>query len=428
MGLVRLGINALSWLEALLPAMVIASFPAALILYALRGLGVHGAAAWLGVAVAIVAAGWFALRRSRAHFMTREQVAILLETRLGLGAALSAAAAGQCEWPSAADHPLRGTFHLRPLTLHLLPLAAAAVIVAAWFIPVPDTAADSDAGGTVTPPWSWLQAEALLEAIEAEDLVDSENLQGFQQQLDSLFSRPADEWFSHSSLEIGDSLNNNLRGGLDGLARDLNAAAALLDQARRLPEAGNREQAEQLQRGLAEAIQRLELGTLPPRQDMLSALSGLDPSAIRQLSAEDWQTLQQQLDNCRSSCATLAAEGENGQALSSIPVVGDAGIESFQMEEGMDFTSDPSQLTPLTLRPDGTEGAAGTREGLPSADRLTGPPLDSMGVRIGQHQDEEHEFRPLQDQTTSATGSGGEAVWRNRLTPEERRRLDTYFQ
>lgn len=426
--LARWCINGLRWAEDLLPAMLIFLIPAAGFLYALRATGLNGAAAAMAVALAVVAAGWFALRRSRAHFLSTAQVTILLETRLGLGAALSAAATGRCYWPTAANHRLGDCFHLRPLPLHLLPFAAVAIVLVAWFIPVPDSAAAPHAGATVTPPWSWLQAEALLEAIEAEAIVESGNLETFRQQLDSLFGRPADEWFSHSSLEIGDSLNDTLRSGLDGLSRDLGAAAALLDQARRLPETGNREMAEHLQRGLAEAIQRLELGTLPPREDLLSALRDLDPSAIRQLSAEDWQNLQQQLDNCRSNCATLAGEGEQGHALASIPVVADAEFAPLHLEAGMDFSSDPNQQTPLTLRPDATEGTTGRREGLPAADHLTGPPLDSSGVRIGEHRDEEPEFRPLYDQAGQQTGSGGEAVWRNRLTPEERRRLDSYFQ
>ncbi len=278
------------------------------------------------------------------------------------------------------------------------------------------------------PPWSWVQAEALLDAIEAEEVVDLETLNPLRQQLDNLFDRPADEWFSHSSLEIGDSLNDHLRGGLESLARDLGSVSALLDQARQMPEAMASEQSQQLQQALADALQRLELGTLPPRQDLLSSLQNIDSSMIRQMSAEDWQRLQQQLDNCRSSCATLASDANGGQALSSFAVVSDSEMESFELREGMDFTSDPNQLTPLTLRPDATDGAAGLHEGLPLANEITGLPLDSMGVRLGEHSIDETPFRPLQDRPAVDAGSGGDTVWRSRLTPEERRRLEAYFQ
>ncbi len=126
--LVRRAINGLRWMEVLLPALVIVSIPTAVLLYGMRIIGAAPHMHVLLTAVALLIACGISLRRSRGHFLVDEQVLVLLETRLGLGARLSTAFEGRGSWPVAADYPLWGLFHIRWLPLHLLPLVAAAVI------------------------------------------------------------------------------------------------------------------------------------------------------------------------------------------------------------------------------------------------------------------------------------------------------------
>ncbi|MBC8008677.1 MAG: hypothetical protein H7067_01105, partial [Burkholderiales bacterium] len=136
-------VNFLGWLDRAAPGVFVVGTVAGFTAYALRRIGSGEATAestgavdgggWLalGVAIGLLAAGGGAWWRARKTFFNAADARALLEHRLGLDSALSAAAAGVAVWPAPA--PIPATLRWRaPNTLGWLAGALALGLAGAW--------------------------------------------------------------------------------------------------------------------------------------------------------------------------------------------------------------------------------------------------------------------------------------------------------
>src|SRR5690606_17985998 len=102
-------------------------------------------------------------------------------------------------------------------------LGALALVATAWWVPIPERI---PARAKVVEPGSWERMEDWLAAIEEEGLVEEEAIKEFESRVEELRNQPEEEWFSHSSLEATDTLEQAL--GME--IRDLAAEMAALDR------------------------------------------------------------------------------------------------------------------------------------------------------------------------------------------------------
>src|SRR5690606_13636184 len=140
---------------------------------------------------------------------------------------------GHGAWP--APRVLPRSLRWSRQRLALPPLAAVAFLsLAGWMPLTQQTAAPFQAP---EEPVAWQEIEAWTETLEESDLFEEEALAQWKEQVHKLRDQPAEEWYSHSSLEAGDNLRENadeairqLQNGLEKAAYPLNLARESLDQ------------------------------------------------------------------------------------------------------------------------------------------------------------------------------------------------------
>jgi hypothetical protein len=238
---------------------------------------------------------------ARHRFVSWEEGLIRLEMKLGLEGALSCALAGVGEWPAGMDR--LGTapagFRWR-LTRAVLPgLLALGVLAASLVVPLGSHA--KMAIGTEEPA-AWGQMEDWLETLEEEEVVDPESAQQVRERIEQLRDRPEAEWFSHHSLEAGDSLKEALGQTIESMGLDLETAeqalAALQSAGTGAAEDGFRKQlAEQYQ----EAAERLKASALRLDPELMAQLAQLDPSQLQQLDPQALEELRERLRKASGS-------------------------------------------------------------------------------------------------------------------------------
>lgn len=412
--------NFAAWLAALLPVVVgWAVLVASGILvcrqadWDLSVVGVLGVIGFLGC---VGWAGW----RVRSEMISKADALAQLDHALGLHNRLTAAAAGVGLYP---DPPLAMTDGLRWNWRRLvLPLGIAfgALVLAAW-VPVSDTLRLPPA---VEAPSSWTEVESWTEQLAEADLVDAATTQAIEEKVTTLREQPTDEWFSHSSLEAGDSLRDQVAGSVRELERELRGAAAalgsLVDSGEMLTDA----ELSKIADSLGEAVAGLELGSLPLNREMLADLKAIDPKRLRQISAEDLAAMKDRLEAGAGVCSAVGSGKGDLGAGGAIVALMDAeaglhGIGGIQRGPG---------TQPVTLNATATELGGGQLEEISNADLGRALPGEVLGLVAGEHDPVEASDGPVAGGAIAEVGSGGDAVWRDNLTPDETEALQRFFR
>jgi len=246
----------------------------------------------LGVAFLMTFVGaWFA---SRDRFVSREQAMVRLEAKLGLNTALSSAAAGVGEWPEEArDSEDLASYRWRWARVLLPGVLAALTFATALLIPMAEITAVV-AGSE--EPGAWGEMDDWLETLEEEEVVDPESVDEVREQIETLRDRPENEWFSHRSLEAGDSLKDSLQKAIQTMGKSLETLDKSLTA---LESTGGGAAEEGLRAELAEqyseAMEQLRSSSLALDPGLMEQLANLDPTQLQQLSAEEMKELQERL-------------------------------------------------------------------------------------------------------------------------------------
>jgi hypothetical protein len=368
---------------------------------------------WFGAA--LTAAALYAWVRARRKFLTTAEALVQIESQLHLHNRLTAAAAGIGEYP--APRQVNTGFNWRWRNI-APPLAASALIVAAAaLVPLSTTSSRSV---PTEQPIAWAQVESWIEQLEQNETVEPQSLEELREQLEQLRDRNAEEWYSHSSLEAGDNLRQQTAQSIQSLQRDLDAAAAALET---LEQQGDRLSASELKsldEALQKAIQGMELGTLPLNKELLSELKELDLSKLVKLTPEQLATMKKRLAECSSVCKECTNPGGPGEA--------DLLVAALNKPGSGGITRGPGSA-PLTFQQEQTETTAGTTEGVKNDDLSRALPGEVLNLSKGEHEvDRMAPTGPVAAGAVRSTGEGGEAVWRNDLTPGEREILRRFFK
>lgn len=404
--------NAGWWLASFLNYSASACFVFACVLLVLRQSGMAPGLAWDGFGAALAICAIAAFLRNRGRFFTSRDAMVRLDVEMGLHSRLTAASSGVGDFPAVV--PAADGWRWRWARV-LVPVAGCALFVlAAAFIPV---GTGRLAGATVEPPSSWTQVETWTEQLDRADLVDRKALEDLREKLDDLKNRPTDEWYSQNSLEAGDNLREQNRDAIRALERDLQSAAMALSAVEQFSEQMSDADMKAVQGAMDKALEGLEMGRMPLNRELLEKLKNADLSKLRTLSPEQMAELKRRLKEGIGVCKNCAG-GEDGDELAlAWPMPG----QSWSVDRG------PGTV-PLELNPQATQLDTKSTQALNGADMDRALPGDVVGLASGEHKVDATAYSGPAAAGAATAGQGGDAVWRDNLTPDERGMLKRFFQ
>lgn len=370
---------------------------------------------WMAGGGLLVAGMLVSALAARRSFSTWRDALVRLEGVHQLHNRLTSAAAGVGAWPPPLERAGDG-LRWRWSTI-LLPVAgAAALLLFAAFVPIRPGATTA---GFIEAPASWTQLEQWIDTLKKEDVVQSEALETLQEQVAELRAQPSESWYSHSSLEASDNLRQQTGQSLRALERELQSASDALAAAGQMKTMSPELSAE-LNKRFADAIHGLELGTLPMNKELLGKLKDLDLSKVRQLTPEELATLKKCLQSGTKACKRCLGESDK-EAEALVLVEGDQ-EGNGGITRGGGPADERYQEKPTDLGTDKVESVA--------SDDLSRAALgDVLGVQQGTHEIDKGNYQgPVPAGAVQSQGDGGEAVWRNQLTPPERDLLQRFYK
>jgi hypothetical protein len=409
--------NFAAWLAVFLPIVFVQGAVASCAILFVRKADAPLQPVWIGCAGALAAAAIVAIALSRRKFFSVADALVRLDAVLHLHNRLTAAAAKIGEWPAPADTAHDG-FRWNWLAI-FTPLAGSALLVAA--------AASVPLGSkTFAPPHpaeqpvAWTQIESWLDKLEAKRLVEEQALEKLREQIEELKKQSAENWFTHSSLEAGDNLRQQMEQSLRELKRDLEKASAALAAAEQLGVQASPEDLKAVSDALQEALKGMELGNLPLDKDTLAKLKDLNPANLKQITPEQLKHLLEQMKDGAKICKLCLNPQADGEGIESGLAMGQDGNGGVNRGPGS---------PPLTLKENPSDLGT-TRTEKIAADELShAAPGEALGVSKGKHEIDPKKYTgPTQAGAVASPGRGGEAVWRNTLTPQEREVLQRFFK
>ncbi|MBC2594414.1 hypothetical protein H5P28_09110 [Ruficoccus amylovorans] len=366
-----------------------------------------------------LALGW-SLWRGRGKYFSRKDALLRLETALGLKNRLSCAAEGIVDWPEPEAYRGRAV-GLRPQAA-LLPLVySGAFILAGLWLPIQPVKAGPVAGDAVEPS-AWTQVADWAELLREERIVAPEEVEKLEEQLDELRNRPQEEWYTQGSLEAGEALRDETRLAMQELARQLQSTSTFLEEMARQqenPMMGSAE-AEQLDQAWLKQLEQLQAGSPGLDPEMMSQLKTLSFSQMSSLSPEQLQQMQERLQQGAGQCGGAAGLSE-------------LDLEAVTLQVRQMGTGAPQRgpgPAPLVMADEGTSLNTATREGVSNQDMRNAALGETVGISSRPGNDEQAETFEggATSGGASSLGTGGDAVWRESYTPDERAILEQYFK
>ena len=388
----------------------------ACVLVMARENNILGSEFWIGYGIGLLACAEWALRRARPGFFTPAEGMVRLESRLRLHNRLSAASAGVGEFPAPQAAPDGYAFRWERIAL---PLAgAAALVLAAANVPLAKRTAVYRPPAT---PVAWTQTAQWIDELKKTEALQEPALAQLRERLEQLQKQPAEDWYSQSSLEAGDSLHGQTQQSIEALQRDLQSALGNLQSLERFSDQTSPAEMKSAHENLASALKGLALGNLPLSADLLSNLKAADLSNSKSLTPAQLEKLKDRLKAGDKACQNCLHPGEMEARLKN------GEVASVTMRPG--GAGGGERSAPLTLNQKPMDLGSAAVAPVASNDLEHAMPGDLMGVGKGEHPVDQTKYAgPAPAGAIRSHGDGGEAVWRNDLTPNEREVLKNFFK
>ncbi len=398
-----------------------------------RGIGVEIAQAWPWAAGAVVVLIIAAVVLAKKHFVGKNAALVRLEAQLHLHNALTVARLGRGAWPEIPDSVVDG-LSWRWSRVGGPFAACATCLLAAFYLPItPDAAA-------VIPdaePQAWQKMDEWLEKLKEEKIITPEAEADQQAKLDALRNQPQEKWFSHESLNASDTLKEQLQREIANMGRNLSNAERSLNALQNYGDKLSEQAKDQMLKEFAEALEQMKSGSLPLDPALLNELSQIDPKNLKSMSKEQLDQLRESLKNKGGKCEGMS-EGfgqEKG-------FFGDENYDSLKNSRHRDnMPVGPGREGPgnggvsrgpgdalLTLSDEENNFGAGKNEGVKSEDFSKAQLGTTLGIQDGKHEVDKTTTGPTAAGTVKSQGQGGEQVWRESLTPEEKAVLKRVFK
>jgi hypothetical protein len=355
--------------------------------------------------------------RCRRRLLSVADGLVRLEDYHHLHNRLTAAAHGVGDWPAALARVEDGWTWDLPRCL-ARPAATILILVIAALVPIRQTSQASTTG--LEEPLAWGEVESWVDALEEELVLEEDPLEDLREQVSDLRARPMQEWYSHSSLEAGDSLREQTAGSMRSLERDLQTAMAGIAAVEQYGEGVPKDLADAWKREMGDALDGLEFGALNLDRELLEQLKALDLNGeFRALTPEELKALKEALARGLKSCQGCLGSGTNAVVALAV---------ACQQWGRGGITRGPG-AAPLFLSEKETRLSGGLAESLTNPDYRRAAIGDTMAVQEGEHEIDESAYQGVTAAgATASLGDGGEAVWTTPLVPEEQEVLTRYFK
>lgn len=407
-------INSVWWLDRFAPLVFGLGIVSAGALLFLRRSEFNAQPFWLIFAATVFLAMIVALLLTRRRFESKSTALVRIESTMRLHTRLTAASAGIGNWPEPRERVRAGLHWQWQRPLSLLIIGVALVLLAAN-LPIEKPAVAQT--HTIQTPASIAQVQQWVEKLRAAKLVEPQALEQVSQEAEALLHQPAEKWYEHSSLEAADHLRDQTGQSLHDLENDL----ASVEQTVNTWQQSNGEIPASIlpsmESQLADALKGLNLGTLPLDARHLAQLKNFDLSKLKQLSPEQLAALKRMLEEGRLKLGEC-----NGKPKYLLPFAVKDG------KPGSGGTGGGGPTAPLTMSKTEAKVGSTKTDTISSADLSHAQLGDLQGLSKGEHKVDQSLYHGETEGGAASTGAGGETVWQNSLTPEEREILKTYYQ
>lgn len=357
---------------------------------------------------------------SRRKFYTQREALVRLDASLRLNNRLTSAADGVGEWPQESENPTPDGLHWRWQRIFVPTLASLAVLLFAANVPIPlDKLGEQH---HKEEPLAWSHIESQVETLKKQDIVSEESLMNLKEQVDQLRKQSSDNWYSHSSLEASDNLQAKANDAIHSLQRDMETMLNTLNAAQQGGDNLSSDQLQQLGAQFNQALQGLQMGTLPLNKETLNQLKNIDPNQLKNLTQQQMQQLQQNMQKGISGCKSCFNPGDGQQEMLNNMIQN----QGQQQPSGHPGGGGPAELG---LKPDETHLDTNRTEHISNDDLSHAAAGDLAGITKGKHNVDQTQYNgPASAGAINGVGSGGEAVWKNQLTPQEREVLERFYK
>ncbi len=423
-------VNAGWLLEQLSPLMVVAGTLAFAVIIWQRSRGVeiqlNQVWPWLVGTVLILVLTSFLLAKRR--FISRQDALVRLESQMHLYNALSVADLGRGVWPELPKQQIDGLqwrwSHVGvPFALYALCLAAA------LYLPITPDAA------SVLPtvePQAWQQMDDWLEKLEEEKIITPEEKEEQAAKIDALRDQEQEKWFSHESLNASDTLKEQLQREIGNMARDMADAERSLNTLQNYASKLSEQAKEQMLKEYSEALEGMKNGGMKLDPQLLKELSQIDPKNLKSLSQEQLNQLRDSLKQKSDSMSEMApskgflgdGEGEDDQLAEGRGGLGEGEGEG---PGNGGITRGPG-TAPLTLSEEENNFGTYKTEAVVNQDMSKAQLGTLLNLQDGKHDVDKTYAGPQAAGRTQNQGQGGQQVWRESLTPEEKAVLKRVFK
>lgn len=408
--------NIAAWLTVFLPIFLGAAIAASCAMLLVRRMGLPPQVVWRSLAGLLAAGAFIAAFWQRRQFFSKDDAMIRLEAALSLHNGLSAALAGVTGWPPPREKTDDG-LEWRWGRIFLPILGGWVLLLAAASIPLPGLSRPPAV--PLQPPPAWAEVQSWIETLEKEAVAEPESLENLREQLDTLLGQEAKDWYDHASLEAGDNLHAETGQAIRDLQQNLQTSAETIAK---MLEASDQPLADSdlkaISQALSGALQNLETGKLPLNKELLKQLQKMDPKALKTLDPKQLAQLEQQLQKGSGACKKCLGDGPAGAMM----VLRKEGSQPGGRGGG-------GGAAPLTGKSDEVNLHTRTTDSISNEDLTRALPGEVVGLSAGEHQVDPAQTLPVASSgAISSAGEGGQAVWKDSLTPDERETLGRFFK
>ena len=360
---------------------------------------------------------------SRSSFIDRDSALVRLDDALSLENRLTSASRGIGRWPSIPSDLSDEGITWRWPSVFLPSLMCLGFLALAVFLPIQKR----EVGPKPEPvePGAWERMEEWLATLEEQELIEELSIQELEEKIEELRDQPEEEWFSHSSLEATDTLEENLGKEIRNLANEMQSLERSMDALQKYRNELTEESRERLMQEYDEALKALQNSGMQMNEELLKQLGGIDPSQLGQaslsgMSEEQLKQLQKQLGECAGALGSM--EGLPG--MSEDPSIQEMAIERTPGRGGVERGRGDAPL----YYGDKENLETNRIEGVKNDDFSRAAPGELVGVGETEWDVDETAAGPVAGGEIGSTGGGGKAVTRDVLLPDEQAVLKRYFK
>jgi hypothetical protein len=401
--------NLASWLDYFLPLAGIVTVAAAIALLVLRILRLPLAMLWIALAAGLMVAAGLAWHFSRPHHFTSGDALTRLDAIGRLHNRLTAARAGVGEW--ATPHKIGDGLRWNWSRLFGAIGPAIIILIGTAWVDVPNR---NHRERPTEPPVAWEQIESWLQTLGESQLVQAEALEKLRAQMDGLRQQPMEKWYNQASLEASDTLREQTEQALKNMLSDMQTTEEAMTAVAKLDETSTSTELKALNESLQKSLRGLEMGNLPLNKELLNDLKKIDATKLKQISAEQLAEMRAKLKaGVRTAEKCVGPSVRAGKTVDSSQSGGKGGGGS---------------TAPLTLKSEPTNLHTKQTETVTNDDVSHASLGDLVDVNGGKHDVKKNGPTSVEGGSIQSNGRGGEAVWRDALTPEDLEVLRRFFK